>query len=574
MDGLDGTKPARPPGDGEAGESSAGGARGVRYAKKKWNEMDLAGRVEMLRFFCDSYEQFVEDAFGGPLGADAALAWVVRTFDGKRGWDRGELGPILADLRRRLTDVYARSEYEYQAVIAAKGWDPRTVSPQDVQDRMTELVRTRIAVRQNAAFKIFHRYTLRKRRHLAPYVALVVSMTAVSVAHAGDGGGSGGSGPGPGPSPWSTNALWSLAIVAIMPASTAVLWHATHGADKRLSQREPARGEHLDRRLNTSLGATKATIIAVESAREEVPGGGQAGASAGPGAAQARRKWTRQVSGVSSLLMGIAWSGSTAVVVGQDGTILSSRDGEAWELVPQPRTYNYTAVAYGNSVFVAVANDRPGRHNGRMISTSPDGRRWTTQADPELHNLTRVVFGNGIFLAVGSQVAMRSVDGETWEPVTTGTSDYLAGLEFLRDRFVIVGQSGIVLTSRDGATWTEEAGHVPMTFVSGAFGNGRYVLGGQFVPEAGREAAVTWTSSDLATWERREQAGVQVLGGATFTGREFVMVGEGISTSGDGVTWTTEVSAASFRGYESLWTGSMVIAVGQEGVIYTSAPVP
>ena len=67
-----------------------------------------------------------------------------------------------------------------------------------------------------------------------------------------------------------------------------------------------------------------------------------------------------------------------------------------------------------------------------------------------------VTYGNGLFVTVGqSGTILTSPDGTSWTERTSGTSNKLYGVTYGNGLFVTVGYSGTILTSPDGNSWTE-----------------------------------------------------------------------------------------------------------------------
>ena len=74
----------------------------------------------------------------------------------------------------------------------------------------------------------------------------------------------------------------------------------------------------------------------------------------------------------------------------------------------------WSSVAYGNGLFVAVAQSG----SGNRVMTSPDGVNWAIRNTPVNNSWISVTFGNGLFVAVsydgaGNRV-MTSPDGVNW----------------------------------------------------------------------------------------------------------------------------------------------------------------
>ena len=59
------------------------------------------------------------------------------------------------------------------------------------------------------------------------------------------------------------------------------------------------------------------------------------------------------------------------------------------------------------------------------------------------------------FVAVGnSGTLLTSSDGITWTSRTSGTTKSLNGITYANNSFMTVGESGTILTSSDGTSWT------------------------------------------------------------------------------------------------------------------------
>jgi len=69
--------------------------------------------------------------------------------------------------------------------------------------------------------------------------------------------------------------------------------------------------------------------------------------------------------------------------------------------------------------------------------------------------LSSPLFGQS-FVSVGnSGTILTSSDGISWTKRTSGTSKYLRGVTYGNGLFVTVGESGTILTSPDGNSWTK-----------------------------------------------------------------------------------------------------------------------
>jgi len=69
-----------------------------------------------------------------------------------------------------------------------------------------------------------------------------------------------------------------------------------------------------------------------------------------------------------------------------------------------------------------------------------------------------VTYGNSTFVIVGnSGTILTSPDGTSWDNRTSGTTVTLSEVTYGNNIFVPVGSSGTILTSPDGTTWTSRS---------------------------------------------------------------------------------------------------------------------
>ncbi|MFA5394087.1 MAG: cell wall-binding protein [Candidatus Ratteibacteria bacterium] len=300
--------------------------------------------------------------------------------------------------------------------------------------------------------------------------------------------------------------------------------------------------------------------------------------------------WTKRVDGTNQELRAAAYGNSTFVVVGNNGTILSSPDGVTWT----PRnvgiiTENFNDVIYQNSLFVAVGN-------AGTICTSTNGTTWTTRDSEATNNWYGVAYGNNVFVAVGEYVGMSpgividsvvtiSSDGITWTLPATGITHGLSGIAFGNETFVAVGNDDImmennarVLTSTNGTTWTNNPITVESLIPNGiGFGNNQFVV----VTNEGN----IFTSPDGDTWTEQESGTTDILRKVAFGNDTFVVVGGDAGdsavmlTSTDGEFWTNRINDATDGDTQLHGIGfgdNTFIAVGgnSSGTIFQSDPLP
>lgn len=123
---------------------------------------------------------------------------------------------------------------------------------------------------------------------------------------------------------------------------------------------------------------------------------GDSGAIYTNGSDGATDSWTLQTSGSTNNLYGAAFVNNRFIVVGDNGTLLTSDDGITWNTETSNTANTLRHVAYGASTFVAVGDA------GTIVS-SADATIWTAQTIPTPESFRSIVFGpDQQFIAVGT----------------------------------------------------------------------------------------------------------------------------------------------------------------------------
>jgi hypothetical protein len=179
----------------------------------------------------------------------------------------------------------------------------------------------------------------------------------------------------------------------------------------------------------------------------------------------------------------VAYGNGTFVAVGEDGTILTSPDGEDWKAQISPARVRYQGcsialslnrITYGNGLFVAVGP-------AGNVLTSRNGVKWAWVRHPSGTNnwwLSSVFYGNGTFVAVGwLGTVLTSRDGTRWVEQDLPKDNNLSDVTYGNGLFVAVGTHGI-LTSPDGTKWTHQPSPKERMLTGVAHGNGTFVAVG------------------------------------------------------------------------------------------------
>src|SRR5258706_204753 len=93
---------------------------------------------------------------------------------------------------------------------------------------------------------------------------------------------------------------------------------------------------------------------------------------------------------------------------------------------------------------------------GPITRASPAAKSDSPATRVEAHTLSAVTYGRDRFVAVGSSgVIITSRDGRSWTAQHSGVATNLHSVAFGDKEFIAVGDNGTVLASADGNTWTK-----------------------------------------------------------------------------------------------------------------------
>ncbi|MEM9244057.1 MAG: hypothetical protein AAGA27_08435 [Pseudomonadota bacterium] len=183
----------------------------------------------------------------------------------------------------------------------------------------------------------------------------------------------------------------------------------------------------------------------------------------------------------SQSLYGITYGDHKFVAVG-DGMIMVSRNGIVWKVIPVNASYTLFGITYGNGKFVAV-----GGADNAVILTSRHGIKWI----PSLWTKTKdalmsVVSGDHKFVAVGdpgqeNPAILISKEGRRWlRSTATSIEGSLTGIAYDKqdNRFVAVGDNGVLRSDDGGLTWTVDESSELQSLQGVAYGKGMFVAVG------------------------------------------------------------------------------------------------
>ena len=209
-------------------------------------------------------------------------------------------------------------------------------------------------------------------------------------------------------------------------------------------------------------------------------------------------------------------------------------DVTTWATGVSSLTQRQRACVYGNGYYVVCGT------SGEMVY-SLDSVTWTTVTRFTAGVITGLAYGKGLFVAIDSNGVIWIAKEEpieweqvniTWEQLESGATQILEGICYANNRFIIVGDYGLVAFSDDGRAWKET--RTAYDFKAVAFGNGKYVAAGNNGSVAVSYDGENWTDYSDASITGSYRA-------AAFGGNRFVIGCQGgiIRYSYDGRTWIT-----------------------------------
>jgi|694.fasta_scaffold05437_11 hypothetical protein len=233
----------------------------------------------------------------------------------------------------------------------------------------------------------------------------------------------------------------------------------------------------------------------------------------------------------------------------------SINGGRNWRRVTLPVSGTWTGVAYGNRVWVAVG----GQSNGGIIRSTNQGRSWTQTAANGVY-FSHVVFENGVFMALSrfnASVFISSDGFLTWTEVAlpAAINPIWASLAYGAGTWLVSGYDGgtvnfyVARSTNNGASWSSVLS-VPATnpppYGVGqiAYGNGVFAFASDFYGLEARfstNAGVSFAPATPPAAIGTAMAGAPdrlVAAGGTGFGGGLVTASSNRLTSTNGSTWT------------------------------------
>lgn len=288
--------------------------------------------------------------------------------------------------------------------------------------------------------------------------------------------------------------------------------------------------------------------------------------------------YTPTTGGRNSKYSAIAYGNSKYVAVGVNGSIIVSTDTVIWTPVFGGTSNTLNSICFGNGIFVAVGA------NGTIIY-SEDGYVWNKSSTNIFLSLTSVTYAGGTITSFVATSTTGSIiispDADTWSNVTSGTSNSLNDVDYNNNLIIAVGNYGTIVTSANGTTWTTRTSTqtytsngstvsatipTPYNLKGISWINDRWVATGEY--------STVITSTDGISWSYGFTDTFRAMAKSTTL---WVIVGDGgviyyIDTNVDATTPVITTSPTSNNLYDVIYStnDSQFVAVGASGTIVTS----
>ena len=219
-----------------------------------------------------------------------------------------------------------------------------------------------------------------------------------------------------------------------------------------------------------------------------------------------------------------------------------------------------TSATSGNNTITFIALSEGTYSNCTIVVKDSAGNASNTLS------VTTFIVNTTSYVSVGdSGTILTSSDGTTWTSMTSGTSKLLNDVTHGNSIFVTVGYGGTILTSPDnGTTWNDRSKTKRLWGVT--YANSTFTVVGN--------SGTIYTSSDGTTWTSRTSNTSKDLENVTYGNSTFVTVGSSgtiLTSSDNGSTWTSRTSGTSNTLEGVTYSNNTFVTVGSSGTILTSS---
>lgn len=177
-----------------------------------------------------------------------------------------------------------------------------------------------------------------------------------------------------------------------------------------------------------------------------------------------------------------------------------------------------------------------------------------------------IIYGASKYVLVGeSGSIMTSTDAITWTKQTSPTTATLNDITYTGSKFIAIGSGGTIITSVDAVTWTSQTAVTTESLKSICI-----VYGSTYVV-VGTNGCIM-TSTNAINWTIQTSNTTNELNSVCFAYNKLVATGAAgtVITSPDAITWTARTSNTTSVLYSITYAASKFVAGGASGTIITS----
>jgi hypothetical protein len=263
-------------------------------------------------------------------------------------------------------------------------------------------------------------------------------------------------------------------------------------------------------------------------------------------------------------LTGAAYGAGRIVVSTSGGKLFHSLNGESWSEALLPTGAKVMHLAWAGAGFISQG---VGSYAGNSYQ-SADGTTWTqvTQGLGVVAVAMRRV-DDRVFLLGNREGIFSSAEGAEWECHSMGswsepTQAYRSIIRF-NNQYIVVGDGGLIATSPDGFSWTQEAGNIQRRFVGVSNVGDRFVI-------LGSGTLFTTRDGRRITKHKPGDYPFKQVSRMAWSGSRAVIVGDAILTSSNLDDWTEVEKPVQDSLTHVSWDGSKFTAATSGGVKITS----
>jgi hypothetical protein len=277
--------------------------------------------------------------------------------------------------------------------------------------------------------------------------------------------------------------------------------------------------------------------------------------------------WDKRIVPGNPNLLGLATNGKGLIAALDDsGHTWATTDGLSWTRSDTSLGLRLGSLHWTGSRFAAGENSSVG--SVYRQAESVDGLHWgpdSSKIDPGYE--PTFAFDSTIEFRLYYSLNSRR-PGHGWTPCSTGTTRSMYGIAKGQGKWVVVGDSGIILSSPDGTSWAKGSIGSANKLRQVAYLGGLWILVG--------DSCTVYTSPDAQSWTRRIK--LPTLPGTNYAGfwrprivrdttRWTIVENAGrgrVLTSLDGIQWSVETISgdAAFGTAAEEETSEMLLSSG------------